>query len=348
MQHGDLRTDRCPWFIDKLFKLSYTYISDISTAGSSNSHIASRINKKWDRRVDQQKPKTNHNGDDETVRRNPLRDLPEEFWDNLLDESVPARWDAPASSSRESASEPLGKVVSGKHSICTHFPKDRNCDICMRTKITRAPCRKTHWRSRTSSRKCWWLDNSRTQSFQCMLWISKQSLIRWRGTRFGDGFNLIRAKLKLLRKQKRAYQSSSSGRGNQKSFTLTIPKILAKLVKMYPGVIVRQHLTVQKQMGLLRERYAGLKKGLLLYCCNQVCVKNGGRIPWSVTAICETYKDLLSDRRFGEPFKGPISPLVEDLSRLHQFGKKVLPGIFFVYVLYAGWIRKGDIFVADI
>ena len=34
------------------------------------------------------------------------------------------------------------KVVSGKHSIYTHFPKDRNCDICMRTKITRAPCRK--------------------------------------------------------------------------------------------------------------------------------------------------------------------------------------------------------------
>ena len=48
----------------------------------------------------------------------------------------------PRSSSRESASEPRGKVVSGKHSIYTHFPKDRNCDICMRTKIARAPCRK--------------------------------------------------------------------------------------------------------------------------------------------------------------------------------------------------------------
>ena len=37
------------------------------------------------------------------------------------------------------------KVASGKHSCYTHFPKDRkdrNCDICMRTKITRAPCRK--------------------------------------------------------------------------------------------------------------------------------------------------------------------------------------------------------------
>ena len=46
MQHGELRTDRCPWFIDGLFKLSYTYIFNISTSGSSSSYTASRINKK--------------------------------------------------------------------------------------------------------------------------------------------------------------------------------------------------------------------------------------------------------------------------------------------------------------
>ena len=31
-------------------------------------------------------------------------------------------------------------MVLGKHNIFTHFPKDRNCDICLRTKITRASC----------------------------------------------------------------------------------------------------------------------------------------------------------------------------------------------------------------
>ena len=35
--HGELRTDRCPWSIDRLFKLSYTHISDIITAGSRTS-----------------------------------------------------------------------------------------------------------------------------------------------------------------------------------------------------------------------------------------------------------------------------------------------------------------------
>ena len=24
----------------------------------------------------------------------------------------------------------------------THFPKDRDCDVCLRTKITKAPCRR--------------------------------------------------------------------------------------------------------------------------------------------------------------------------------------------------------------
>ena len=32
-----------------------------------------------------------------------------------------------------------------KHSIYTHFPKDRNCDICLRTKITRALCNTRSW-----------------------------------------------------------------------------------------------------------------------------------------------------------------------------------------------------------
>ena len=77
---------------------------------------------------------------------------------------------------------------------------------------------------------------------------------------------------------------------------------------------------------------------------------------------CYTYP--LSDgktpyeRRFGEPFKGPIIPfgsLVEyhpvtakDQSRIHQFRKKAFPGLFFGYALYAGGIWKGDVLVADI
>ena len=89
---------------------------------------------------------------------------------------------------------------------------------------------------------------------------------------------------------------------------------------------------------------------------------------WADSMECFTYlrnvQDLWSDgktpykRRFGKPFEGPIIPfgsLVEyypisakDQSRIHQFGKKVLPGLFLGYALYAGEIWKGDILVANL
>ena len=66
----------------------------------------------------------------------------------------------------------------------------------------------------------------------------------------------------------------------------------------------------------------------------------------------------LYERQFGEPLKGPIIPfgaMVEyhpvsprDQSRLHQIGKKVLPGIFLGYELIARGIWKGDVLIADL
>ena len=75
-------------------------------------------------------------------------------------------------------------------------------------------------------------------------------------------------------------------------------------------------------------------------------------------------QDKLSDgktpyeRRLAMPFNGPVIPLgamveyhptsSKDISRVHQFGPKVLPGIFLGYALHAGGIWKGVIMVADI
>ena len=44
---------------------------------------------------------------------------------------------------RTSDSEaPANVVTSLKHNIYIHFSKDRNCDVCLKTKITRVPCRR--------------------------------------------------------------------------------------------------------------------------------------------------------------------------------------------------------------
>ena len=87
---------------------------------------------------------------------------------------------------------------------------------------------------------------------------------------------------------------------------------------------------------------------------------------WADSMECYTYlrniQDLLSDgktpyeRRFGKPFKGPIVPFgsvveyypisAKDQSRIHQFSKKVLPGLFLGCTRGEFW--KGDMLVADI
>ena len=72
-------------------------------------------------------------------------DIPEwlqEFRENLLDDRVPERRDSHASSSHGLSLWPTRSADWGKHSVYTHFPKDRNCEICQRTKVTRAPCRR--------------------------------------------------------------------------------------------------------------------------------------------------------------------------------------------------------------
>ena len=81
-----------------------------------------------------------------------LPDWPQEFRENLVDVRSPSELrgnpelgfrDA-SSSSHELPIESRAKVEpgSGKHSVYTHFPKDPNCDICLKTKITRASFRR--------------------------------------------------------------------------------------------------------------------------------------------------------------------------------------------------------------
>ena len=68
----------------------------------------------------------------------------QEFKENLVDDEIPLQGGSHASSSHEASLEPIFKRREdlGKHSVHTHFPKDRYCEICKRTKITRAPCRR--------------------------------------------------------------------------------------------------------------------------------------------------------------------------------------------------------------
>ena len=148
--------------------------------------------------------------------------------------------------------------------------------------------------------------------------------------------------------------------GSVKSFTLTIPSNLAKLVMIFPG----NHCTSTPH----RSETNGIVERTVRRV-TEVLLQSGLDENWWADSIeCFSYlqniEDLLSDgktpyeRRLGKPCKGPIIPfgsLVEyypisakDQSRIHQFGKKVLSGLFLGYALYAGGIWKGDVLVADL
>ena len=89
-------------------------------------------------------PKTNKK---ETAieRRNPcdseITEWLQEFRGNLVDDEIPVHGGSHASSSHEASFEPITKRREdlSMHSVYTHFPQNRNCEICKRTKITRAP-----------------------------------------------------------------------------------------------------------------------------------------------------------------------------------------------------------------
>ena len=71
-------------------------------------------------------------------------EIPEWLQEHLVDDEIPLQGHSHASSSHEASLEPTIKRREdlGKHTVHTHFPQDRNCEICQRTKITRAPCRR--------------------------------------------------------------------------------------------------------------------------------------------------------------------------------------------------------------
>ena len=95
-------------------------------------------------RIRIEKPRTKKKRDDKKDANDPLADHPfwsQDFKDNLVNTDE----HAPTHISRESEVEHPVEVLtkSRKHSIfLLTFPIDRNCEVCLRTKMTRAPCRR--------------------------------------------------------------------------------------------------------------------------------------------------------------------------------------------------------------
>ena len=284
----------------------------------------------------------------------------QEFKENLVDDEIPEHGDSHASSSHEVSFEPTTKRREdlGEHSVETHFPKDRNCEICQRTKITRAPCRRGNGgavpraenfgdliaadhkvlseesESRNNHRYAVVVQDSATQWIQAYPCKTKTSQETQRS---------LQKFLEPNRKPKVIYTDNS----------LEFGKACEDLSWNHCTSTPHRSET----NGIAERAVRRVKEGT-----SAVLLQLGLNESWWADCMeCYTYlrnvTDLLSDgkapfeRRFGQPLKGPIIPFgslveyhpitVKDQSRIHQFGKKVLPGLFLGYALYAGGIWMG-------
>ena len=272
-----------------------------------------------------------------------------------MDDEIPVHGDSHASSSHEVSSEPTFKRREdlGKHCVCTHFPRDRNCEIYLRTKITRAPCRRRSGGAvpraenfgdlltadhKVLSKKCKSRNNHRyaivvqdlathwIQSYPCKTKTSQETQ------------RSLQKFLEPNRKPKVIYTDSS----------LELGKACEDLSWNHCTSTPHRSET----NGIAERAVRRVKEGT-----SAVLLQSGLNESWWADSMeCYTYlrnvTDLLSDgktpyeRRFAQPFEAPIIPfgsLVEyhpitakDQSIIHQFGKKVLPGLFLRYALYGG------------
>ena len=325
LRHTKSCTIRRTWFIDEflyLINFSKETVTDTEIPATRRSVKASEDSSargnSWHESTENENP---NKKDDEELQSGELRGVPDwlqEFKDGLVDESVPEHRHA-SSSSHESPVEPRAKVVPCDHNIFTHFPTDRNWDICVRTNISRASCKR-----RTGTVV------PRAEIFGALMTADHKVLSERCQSRHNHRFSVVLQDLATQETQKSLWSQP----GNPKSFTLTIPQNLARPVKIYPGIVARELRTDRKQMGLLKEQYTEIRKLHLQYCCDQVWMKNGGRIPWNVTAICETFKIscLMGRHPVGG---GSEDHLTEPLSRLEQWSNITL----FLQKTYRDYIK---------
>ena len=287
-----------------------------------------------------------------------MPDWLQEFKHGLVDESVPEHRDT-SSSSHELPLELRAKVVPSEHNIFTHFPKDRNCEICQRTKITRAPCRRRIGRV-----------EHRAENFGDLITADHKVVSEESESRNNHRYAVVVQHLATQWLQSYPCNTKSSHH-TQKSLQKFLeptrkPKVIYTDNSLEFGKSCEElswnrctstpHRS--ETNGIAERAVRRVKEGT-----SAVLLQSGlGNEWWADSMECYCHlrniPDLLFggktpyERRFGVPFNGPVIPFgamvehhpisAKDISRL-QFAPKVWPGFFLGYVLSAGGIWKGDI-----
>ena len=234
-------------------------------------------------------------------------------------------------------------MVSGKHRIYTHFPKDQNCNICKKNKITRAPCRKRTGAAIPRAEKFGDLITAdhKVLSEGCESQNSYPYAVVVKDWQL-NGFNHFRAKQKLN------FEKSLEPTKKPKNHSYS------QFTRIWQSLWRHILDSLYDNTSPFRDKWHCWNGGTQIFA-ERFGSKMVGRFHGILLLSAKCSRSLVwwktpYGRRFGEPFKGPIIPFgsmieyhpisTKDQSRIQQFGKKVSPGIFLGYVLYAVRIWK--------
>ena len=293
-------------------------------------------------------PKPNQNEDHDLERRDLLHS---EFRENLVDDRVPDR-DSHASSSHESSSEPAKSADLGKQCLYSFLLKTEIARSVRGPKNTRAPCRRRIGGA-----------VPRAVNFGDLITADHKVLSEGCESRNNHRHAVVVQDLATQWIQSYPCKTKTS-KEIQRSLQKFLepnrkPKIIDTDTSLEFGKACEDlswnHCTStphrSETNGIAERAVRRVKEGTPAVLLQSGLDENW----WADSMECYTYlrnvTDLLSDgktpyeRLFGQPFKGSIIPfgsLVEyhpftakGQSRIHQVGKKVLPGLLLGYALHA-------------
>ena len=294
-----------------------------SVSEQSDEQATKRLGQDFLQTHNQQKKRDDKKNSDE-----PLADIPDwltEFKDNLVEELH-----APAHSSPGTDLElPVEVAIkSRKHNIFTHFPKERNCEVCLRTKITRAPCR-----TRTGEAI------PRVEKFGDLITADHKVLNEGRESRDNHRYAVVVQALATQWIQSYPSKTKTS-QETEKSLRKFLesskkPKLIftdnslefRNSCEIYHGITALQHLIDPRHMTSLKEPFDEKKEGT-----SAVLLQSGldekWWTPWNAIAICETSQTSWPTRKLRmkidlENHSKVQSYLLEQWSHIIQTHQKI-------------------------
>ena len=233
----------------------------------------------------------------------------QEFRENLVDDEIPLQGGSHASLSHEASLEPIAKRREdlGKHNVHTHFTEDRNCEICRRTKITRAPCRRRNGGAVLGAENFGDLitahhkvlsENLESRNNHRYAIVVRDSATQW--------IQAYPCKNKISQETQRSLQKFLEPESNPKVIYTDNSLEFGKACEDLSWNHCTSTPHRSETNGIAERAVRRVKEGT-----SAVLLQLGLNESWwadsmNVTPICETsHISYLMGRRFGQPFKGP-------------------------------------------